>query len=106
MTFRPALALLLLALGAPALAAAQATTPARPAPGDDLERLSPIELRALKGQVDQQIATTREENAAAQRRIDELEQRNAELDTRKAELDAKLADVLEQLKQLEGERSE
>lgn len=94
---------LILALGAPALASAQAAP--RPAT-DELERLSPVELRALQGQLDQQIAATREENEAAQRRIDELEKQNAELDARKAELDARLAEIQERLKQLEDDRGE
>lgn len=73
--------------------------------GDD-ERMTPAQLRAQLAKLDRQRAATRDENAAAIRRIEALEQRNAVLNAKKAEVEARLAEVLERLASLEATRKE
>jgi len=87
-----------------------AETEAAPAvdavPTGDVERMTPAQLRALLAKLDGQRAVTRDENAAASRRIEELEQRNAALNAKKAEVDARLAEVLERVASMEAARKD
>ncbi len=75
-------------------------------PTGDVERMTPAQLRAQLAKLDRQRAATRDENAAAIRRIEALEQRNAVLNAKKAEVEARLAEVLERLATLEAARKD
>lgn len=106
MSFRLASIALLIALAADTGIAAETETDAAPAVDavatGDVERMTPAQLRSLLVKLDRQRAATRDENAAAIRRIEELEQRNTALNAKKADVEARLAEVLERLASLEA----
>lgn len=110
MSCRLASVALLFALAADTVIAAETETNAAPAvdavPTGDVERMTPAQLRAQLARLDRQRAATRDENAAAIRRIEELEQRNAAINAKKAEVEARLAEVLERLASLEAARKD
>lgn len=110
MSCRLASLALLFVLAADTVIAAESETKAAPAvdavPTGDVERMTPAQLRALLAKLDGQRAVTRDENAAASRRIEELEQRNAALNAKKAEVDARLAEVLERVASMEAARKD
>jgi hypothetical protein len=97
MICRLAAVVLIFALATPVVAADNAASA-------DVERMTPAELRKLQTELDRKSSVTREENAALNLRIQELEQANAALGKKKAELETKLADVLARLTALETAR--
>ena len=89
---------MIFALATGAGLAAEAETVA----AQDVEQMTPAQIRALQAGLEQENAATRGENADLRRRIEALEQRHAAREAKKAELEAKLAEVLEQLASLKG----
>lgn len=106
MSCRLASVALFLFLAANAIFAAEidAETALDGVPTVDVGRMTPAQLRALQARLDRQSAAIRDENAAASRRIEELERRNAALNAQQADVDARLSTVLERLASLEAAR--
>lgn len=75
-------------------------------PAQDVERMTPVQLRALQARLERRSAAARDENAALRRRIEELELRNAAHDAKNADLDARLARVQERLANLKAEHDD